>query len=195
MTASTCRHRPARHRLRSRTGTKRWEAWRPTRRALPARRPAHRPLRAAPPAHVHARWPRPCATTSATSRPRPRCGSSSIRRADRGTSRRSTPPARLRAAYPFDTGRRGLPRPHHDRLARRADLPLPADRVAPHSRAPAPDQSAARHEGRAARARSTSSISISRSTTASPRASRATSSDERSLLKRGIATRSRAFNG
>ena len=79
------------------------------------------------------RWRRPWPRTSRRSRPRPRCGRTLLRaRATRGTSRRSTARCTTsRARYPFDARARGLPGPHHHRHARRADLPVPADRVAP----------------------------------------------------------------
>ena len=47
---------------------------------------------------------------------------------------------RLRARYPLRPRPRGLPRPHHDGHARRADLPLPAHRGAPPPGAAAPDR-------------------------------------------------------
>ena len=128
---------------------------------LSARRPPHLALRAPPSERFSAAWRQSCATTSAACRPRPRCGSGRMTSRTRGTSKRSTARCTTSsAAYPFDADARGLPRPHHDRHARRADLPVPPDRVAAHPRPPAPDQSAgaeaARHGGRAPIASSTS---------------------------------------
>ena len=74
---------------------------------------------------------------------RRRCASAIWRFAIPGTSRRSTRAARLRPRLPVPAGRRGLPRPHHDRHPRRADLPVPAHRVAPLPRPAAADVAAA----------------------------------------------------
>ncbi len=80
---------------------------------------------------------------------------------------------RLRARLPVRAGPGGLPRPHHHRHARRADLHVPAHRVAA-----LPGAAHCRRRRRSAReaargrARTRSSISTSRGTTASRRASR-----------------------
>ena len=68
----------------------------------------------------------------------------------RGGLRRA---ARLRARATLRARARGLPRPHHDRHARRADLPVPADRVAPSSRPAPPDLAARARRRRQRRAR------------------------------------------
>ena len=74
--------------------------------------------------------------------------------------------------YRVRSGRRGLPRPHHHRHPRRADLPVPADRVALAAGPPAPELAArARASAGRARAPCGSSISTCRATTRSPRAS------------------------
>ena len=49
----------------------------------------------------------------------------------RGTSRRSTPPCTTSPRRTRSIRRRGIPRPHHHRHARRPDLSVPAHRGAP----------------------------------------------------------------
>ena len=99
--------------------------------ALPARGPARSPLRAAARRAARRAGRRPSRPTSRRSRPRPRCARTSSTSATRGTSRQV-----YGALHDFARGvpvrprARGLPGPHHDRHARRADLPVPADRVA-----------------------------------------------------------------
>ena len=177
-------------------GAERWEALAADRRALPARRPARRSPRAAHPQRFAAlaetvrddiRHVSPETEVRLVTRSRPRDPWDF----EEVYGACTTSPAR----YPFDPDARGLPRPHHDRHARRADLPVPADRVAPH-----PRRACCRPARRRARAaRRPGHVPHHRprplaSTTASPRASPATSSDERSLLKSGIETRNAAFN-
>ena len=164
-------------------------------RSVPARAPADRSVRAAPSAATYrARRARRPGHRQRVARDR-RAARMSSRSPTAGTSRRSTARCTTsRARYPFDARARGLPRAHHDRHARRADLPVPADRVAPLPGAAAADVAAAERRTGERPGRSRSSISICRSTTASRRASRASSASGLSFLKSGIETRSAAFN-
>ena len=113
----------------------------PERGAVPARGPRRVALRAAvSPSRMRASPP-PCATTSGTCRPRRRCACTSTPRPTRGTSRRCTARCTTsRARYPFDPGREDYLVHITTGHPRRADLPVPADRVAPHPRAPAADR-------------------------------------------------------
>ncbi len=82
----------------------------------------------------------------------------------RGGLRRA---ARLRPRLPVRPRARGLPRPHHHRHARRADLLVPADRGALHPGAAAADsRRRTRSEARRCRQPFASSISTCRATTA-----------------------------
>ena len=105
----------------------------PHRGALPARGPAGRPARAAPPRARSRRWPTTVAADIAPGLAGDRgARARSGHRTTRGTSRRST--ARcydFARALPVRARARGLPGPHHHRHARRADLHVPAGRVAP----------------------------------------------------------------
>ena len=94
-------------------------------------------------------------------------------------------------ALPVRARARGLPRPHHHRHARRADLPVPADRVAPPPGAAAADRAAAppgrrRSRGTLRRHRPRPRRSYDRLARALPRAS---SARRRRFLKAGIDTR------
>ena len=87
--------------------------------------------RAADPAAAPTRWPTEVAGDIAS-----RLAGDEVRlhaaraRRTRGTSRRSTARSTTSRAPTRSTRRGGLPRPHHHRHARRADLPVPAHRVA-----------------------------------------------------------------
>ena len=194
----TRRHRPSRHR-RSISGTRR------------------RALGAAGGRRSTCAGTRTCWSTGFELLSRQRL-TTARRRRDRATSRTVSPETEVRRAlhrrsrdpwdfeevygalhdfargYAVRARARGLPRPHHHRHARRADLPVPADRGAPLPGAAAADLAAARRPARRARHATASSISISRSTTASRRAFAQEQRESRQFLKAGIATRNAAFN-
>ena len=177
-------------------GRDRWERWRPTVALC-----QHEDLLVDRLELLHARrtfgrWrrrsPRDIARVSPETEVRPHALELARPVGLRGGLRRA---ARLRARLPVRSRARGLPRPHHDRHARRADLPVPADRVAPLPGAAAPDLAAAGASGPASPGTlHASSTSICRSTTASPRASARSSARAASFLKAGIETRNAAFN-
>ena len=146
------------------------------RRPVPPRRPRRPSLRAA------ARQPRaarsPTSSTADIGTVSPETDGAHAR----GRLRRSVglraglrEAPRLRAGLSVRSRSRGLSRARDDRHARRADLPVPADRDAPLPGAPAADRAAEAPPGHRARLVHGSSIWISRSTTASRRASASSS--------------------
>ena len=178
------------------SGPRRWEAWRPTRRALPARGSPGRPPRADAPAARHATL----AETVARRHP-PRLAR------DRGPART---PSRSRdpwdfeevygalhdfaRGYPFDPDAEDYLVHITTGHARRADLPVPADRVAPLPGAAAPDLAADARQ----RAGEPGTFRDHRPRPLEVRpdrvALRAGAQDETALLKSGIETRNAAFN-
>ena len=110
-----------------------------------------------------------------------------------GISRRSTARCTTSRAPTVRAGARGLSRPHHHRHACRADLPVPAHRVAPFPGAAAADLAAGAAQGAASGSWRSIDLDLSSYDRIATRFARE-QREGLSFLKSGIDTRNAAFN-
>ena len=137
------RDRHARRHARSRQRTGPLEQVAARRSICAATRTGRRSLRAAARQPRAARSPTRRPRTSGASSPETEVRTHVVDFGDPGTSSRCTGRCTISRARIRSIPSGGLPRPRHHRHARRADLPVPADRDALHPRAAAPDGAAA----------------------------------------------------